>query len=315
MHRFAGIRFGTKNNNGEQLIDGMEPLSGIITALVTPFTPEGELKTESIKPLIDFQVNGGVDGLFLCGTAGLGTVMRTDQRVEMFRHSAKAATGRVKLLAHVGASSTEEAVNLAKEAEKAGVDAVGAVPPYFMKPDEESIIAHFKAIANATRLPVYIYNIPRQALNAVTPGMMLKLIEECSNIAGVKDSSRDFINVLNYLRMLPEDFTVICGTDSYIYPAMIMGAKGAITGYANGFPDVYTDFMKAIKSGDTEEAKRKQFNINILRSKLQKPPLAPHYEALRLRGVDAGVPRAPLRGMTDVEKANLKSELEKLGVL
>ena len=196
----------------------MEPLSGIITALVTPFTEKGELKTESIKPLIDFQIKGGVDGLFLCGTAGLGTVMRTDQRIEMFKQSVKAAKGRVKLLAHVGASSTEEAVTLAREAEKAGVSAVGAVPPYFMKPDEESIITHFKAIAGATKLPVYIYNIPRQALNAVTPSMMLKLIE-VPNIKGVKDSSRDFINVLDYLRVLPEDFTVICGIDSYIYPA------------------------------------------------------------------------------------------------
>ncbi len=292
----------------------MESLSGIITALVTPFTEKGELKIESIKPLIDFQVKGGVDGLFLCGTAGLGTVMRTDQRIEMFKLSTKAAKGRVKLLAHVGASSTEEAVTLAREAEKAGVDAVGAVPPYFMKPDEESIITHFEAIAGATKLPVYIYNIPRQALNAVTPSMMLKLIE-VPNIKGVKDSSRDFINVLDYLRVLPEDFTVICGTDSYIYPAMVMGARGAITGYANGFPDVYSDFLKAIKSGDQEAAKQKQFDINVLRSKLQKPPLAPHYEALRLRGVDAGVPRAPLRGMTDAEREVLKKELGKLGVL
>lgn len=292
----------------------MEPLSGIITALVTPFTEEGELKTESIKPLIDFQIKGGVDGLFLCGTAGLGTVMRTDQRIEMFKQSVKAAKGRVKLLAHVGAPSTEEAVILAREAEKAGVDAVGAVPPYFMKPDEESIITHFKSIAGATKLPVYIYNIPRQALNPVTPSMMLKLIE-VPNIKGVKDSSRDFINVLDYLRVLPEDFTVICGTDSYIYPAMVMGARGAITGYANGFPDVYSDFLKTIKSGDGEAAKQKQFEINVLRSKLQKPPLAPHYEALRLRGVDAGVPRAPLRGMTDSEREVLIKELEKLGVI
>jgi 4-hydroxy-tetrahydrodipicolinate synthase len=292
----------------------MEPLSGIITALVTPFTEKGELKTESIKPLIDFQVKGGVDGLFLCGTAGLGTVMRTDQRIEMFKQSVKAAKGRVKLLAHVGASSTEEAVILSGEAEKAGVDAVGAVPPYFMKPDEESIIAHFKAIADAIKLPVYIYNIPRQALNPVTPSMMLKLIET-PNIKGVKDSSRDFINVLEYLRVLPEDFTVICGTDSYIYPAMVMGARGAITGYANGFPDVYADFLNTIKSGSQEAAKQKQFEINVLRSKLQKPPLAPHYEALRMRGVDAGVPRAPLRGMTDAERVVLKKELEKLGVL
>jgi 4-hydroxy-tetrahydrodipicolinate synthase len=292
----------------------MEPLSGIITALVTPFTEDGEIKKEAIKPLIDFQVKGGVDGLFLCGTAGLGTVMRTDQRIEMFKESVKATKGRVKLLAHVGAPSTEEAVTLAREAEAAGVDAVGAVPPYFMKPDEESILNHFKAVADATKLPLYVYNIPGQAVNHVTPSMMLKLVE-VPNIRGIKDSSRDFINLLSYLQVLPEDFTVICGSDSYIYPAIVMGAKGAITGYANGFPDVYADFLKTIKSGDMEAASRKHFEINTLRSKLQKPPLAPHYEALRLRGVDAGVPRAPLRPMNDKERAEFKESLVKLGVL
>lgn len=292
----------------------MEPLSGIITALITPFTVEGELKKEAVKPLIDFQVKGGVDGLFLCGTAGLGTVMRTDQRIEMYQLSAKAARGRVKLLAHVGAPSTGEAVRLAVEAEKAGVDAVGAVPPYFMKPDEESILNHFKSIADATKLPLYIYNIPRQALNAVTPEMMLEL-SKVPNIQGVKDSSRDFINVLNYIRLLPDTFSVICGTDSYIYPAMVMGAKGAITGYANGFPDIYADFLKTIKSDDQEVAKRKQFEINVLRSKLQKPPLAPHYEALRLRGVDCGIPKAPLRAMTEDESAAFVREIEKLSIL
>lgn len=168
----------------------MKPLSGIITALVTPFTKEGEIKKEAIKPLIDFQIRGGVDGLFLCGTAGLGTVMRTDQRIEMFRESVKAAKGQIKILAHVGATSTEEALLLTEAAENSGVDAVGAIPPYFMKPDEESILNHFKTIAESTKLPVYVYNIPRQALNAVTPSMMLKLAQ-LPNVCGVKDSSRD----------------------------------------------------------------------------------------------------------------------------
>ncbi|TFH15279.1 dihydrodipicolinate synthase family protein [Candidatus Bathyarchaeota archaeon] len=313
---FSVIKFGTKNNNpvNTMVVSKMEPLSGIITALVTPFTETGELKTEAIQPLIDFQIKGGVDGLFLCGTAGLGSVMRTDQRVMMFKESAKAARGRIKLLAHVGAPSTEEAVILARAAESAVVDALGAVPPYFMKPDEESIIKHFKTVAEASKLPLYIYNIPGQAVNAVTPAMMLKLAQ-IPNIRGVKDSSRDFINLLNYLQVLPEDFTVICGSDSYIYPAMVMGARGAITGYANGFPDVYADFLRVIRSGDQDAAKRKQFELNVLRGKLQKPPLAPHYEALRLRGVDAGVPRAPLRGMTEKERVEFKESLMKLGVL
>ena len=292
----------------------MKAIQGIVTALVTPFTGEGEVKLDSIKPLIDFQVKGGVDGVFLCGTAGSGPIMRTDQRVTMFKESVKAINGRVSSLAHVGASSTEEAVTLAKEAEKAGVDAVGAVPPFFVKPDRVSIINHFKAIAAVIKIPLYVYNIPGNALNSVTPDMMLELAD-VPNITGIKDSSKDFINLLNYLRLLPEDFTVISGSDSYIYPAIVMGAKGAITGYANGFPDIYADFMKTIKEGDVKAAREAQWRINELRGNLQKPPLASHYEALRLRGIDAGVPRAPLRGMTDTERDDLRKRLNALGVL
>ncbi|MBN2334511.1 dihydrodipicolinate synthase family protein [Candidatus Bathyarchaeota archaeon] len=292
----------------------MSQLSGIITALVTPFDERGEVKTEALSGLIDFQVKGGVDGLFLCGTAGSGVMMRRDQRVQVFREAVKHGKGRVKLLAHVGAVSTEEAVSLAVAAEEAGVDAVGAVPPYFVKPDEESLVSHFKSIAEATELPMYVYNIPRNALNAVTPEMMLEL-SEVPNIVGVKDSSRDFIHLLEYLRVLPEDFSVICGTDSYIYPAALMGARGSITGYANAFPEVYARFWATIQRGDHEEARRQQFNINVLRKALQKPPLAPHYEALRLRGVDAGCPRAPLRDMTDTERGALRERLTELGAL
>ncbi len=292
----------------------MDSLSGIITALVTPFTVDGEIKVESIKPLIDFQVKGGVNGVFLCGTAGSGPIMRSDQRVLMFKESVKAINGRISSLAHVGAPSTEEAVNLAVEAEKAGVDAVGAVPPFFLKPDRTSILNHFKAIATAVKIPLYVYNIPGNAVNKVTPEMMVELADE-PNIRGVKDSSKDFINLLNYLRLLPEDFNVISGSDSYIYPAIMMGAKGSITGYANGFPDIYSEFWRVIGEGDVRAARDFQWRINELRGNLQKPPLASHYEALRLRGVDAGVPRAPLRGMTDSEKTDLKQRLDKLDVL
>jgi dihydrodipicolinate synthase/N-acetylneuraminate lyase len=220
----------------------------------------------------------------------------------------------VKLVAHIGAASTEEAVMLAEAAFKAGVDAVGAVPPFFLSLDNESILNHFNVVAEAARLPLYVYNIPRNAVNVVSPEMMLKL-SDVPNIVGVKDSSRDFINLLEYLRLLPEDFTVICGTDSYIYPAAIMGCKGCITGYANAFPDVYARFWNVIEEGLHEKARRLQFSVNVLRAALQKPPITPHYEALRLRGVDAGIPRPPLRCMRPDEKEDLKKRLMQLKVL
>ena len=289
-------------------------LSGIITAMLTPFDKEGEVKTDALRDLVDFQVEGGVNGLFLCGTAGSGALMRRDQRKTVFKTVTESSYCELKILAHVGAPSTEEAVDLARYAEDVGCHAVGAVPPYFVKPDHESLMEHFRVIAGSVNIPVYVYNMPRIVLNEVSPEMMVKLMD-VPNIIGVKDSSRDFINVLKYLQMLPDSFEVICGTDSYIYPAVHMGARGAITGYANAFPEIYSRFWDIITKGNHEDAKRMQFEINTLRATLQSPPLAPHYEALRLRGIEVGVPKAPLRDMTAEEKLLFKSRLQDLGVL
>ena len=288
-------------------------IEGIITALITPFDDGGEVDEGALKRLIDFQIKGGVNGLFLCGTAGLGVIMRQDQRVQTFRAAAKHSRGRIPLVAQVGAPSTEETVSLAKEAEAAGVDALGCVTPYYVTPDDESMLTHYKAVLKSVKLPVYVYNIPRNAVNNVSPELMKRLVE--AGIAGVKDSSRDFVQVMEYLQALPANSTVICGTDSYILPALLMGAKGAITGYANAFPEVYTQLWKSYKDGKSEEARQLQFRVNSLRKLLQKPAVSPHYEALRMRGIDCGNPRAPLRAMTDKESQSLREQLTRLGVL
>jgi len=292
----------------------LKSLEGIITALVTPFDAEGEVDEEALRELIDFQVDGGVDGLFVCGTAGLGALMRPDQRETVFEVSADHSGGKVQILAGVGAPSTEEAVSLARAAEAAGVDAIGCVTPYYVTPDDESMLSHYRAVCGAVNLPVYVYNIPRNATNNVSPDLMRRLCE-IPNLVGVKDSSRDFVQVMEYLQVLPKEASVICGTDSYILPAWLMGAKGAIMGYANAFPEVYAEFWAAYKAGRLEEARERQFLVNSLRKLLQKPPIAPHYEALRMRGVGAGSPRAPLRGMTGKEVEALRQGLEKLGLL
>jgi len=288
-------------------------IEGIITALITPFTAEGEVDEAALKRLVDFQIKGGVNGLFLCGTAGLGPIMREDQRVQAFRVAAKHSKGRIPIIAHVGAPSTEETLKLAREAEKAGVDALGCVTPYYVTPDDESMLTHYKTLRAAVKLPIYVYNIPRNAVNNVSPELMKRLVD--AGITGVKDSSRDFVQVMEYLQALPASASVICGTDSYILPALLMGAKGAITGYANAFPEVYAEFWKVYKEGRVDDARQLQFKVNSLRKLLQKPAVSPHYEALRLRGIDCGNPRAPLRAMNEKEAQTLKEQLTKLGVL
>jgi len=292
----------------------MSSIGGVITALVTPFDREGELMEDGLRELVEFQIGAGVNGLFLCGTGGSGAVMRPDQRRRVFEAAAEQAGGRVATIAHVGAPSTEEAVALAGHAEAAGVDAVGCVPPYYFTPDEASIIDHFRRVAGAVDLPVYVYNIPRHANTNIGPELMLRLCE-IENIRGVKDSSRDFIQLLEYIRLLPEGGEVLCGTDAYILPALIMGARGFISAYANAFPEAYVRLNDLYLRGEWEAAREEQFRLSSLRRALQRPPLAPHYEALRLRGLEAGYPRRPLRAMNEREAEALGTELRKLGLL
>jgi len=289
-------------------------MKGIITALITPFNKEGEVIENSMEDLIDFQVEAGINGLFLCGTAGLGAVMRTGQRKRVFEIAVEHASGRIPIIAHVGTPSTEESLQLAMYAKDAGVDAIGCVAPYYFRPDESSIIHHFSRISDVVDIPIYVYNIPRSANINIRPDLMLRLCK-IDKIVGVKDGSSDFTQVLEYLQILPPEISVICGNDSYILPALIMGARGAITGYANAFPEVYVDFYKQYLKGDIEAARKQQFRINALRNALQRPPIAPHYEVIKLRGIEVGYPRALLRAMTKRETDLLKTKLGELDLL
>lgn len=289
-------------------------IEGIITALITPFDGHGEVIEGSLRKLVEFQRRAGVNGLFLCGTAGSGAIMRPDQKKRVFEVAAEASGGRVATIAHVGAPSTEEAIDLAKCAGEAGVDAIGSVPPYYFAPDEAELTEYFRGLSEAVDLPIFVYNIPRNTNTNIQPELMAKLCG-IRNVVGVKDSSRDFVQLLEYISALPKEKTVICGTDSYILPALIMGAKGAITGYANAFPEAYVDFYGLFLKGDLEAARERQFKLNELRKALQKPQLAPHYEALRFRGFEVGRPRPPLRAMNEKESEGLRKRLVELGFL
>ena len=291
-----------------------ERLEGIIVALITPFDSEGEVKEEPLRSLVRFEIDKGANGLYPCGTAGSGAIMRLDQRKRVAEIVVDESSGRIPVMIHVGEASTEGSLELAKHAEKIGADALGCVTPYYYRPDDVSLEKHYRTIAEATELPLYLYNLPRYTNFNITPSLALKL-SAVPNIVGIKDSSRDFVQILQYLEQLPKDFTVICGTDAYILPALLMGAKGAITAYSNPFPEMYVELYKCFMRKEYEKAARVQFRLNSIREILDKPALAPLYEALRMRGMDMGNVRPPLRPMTAPEVNALHKRLAELRAL
>jgi len=287
---------------------------GIITALITPFTPSGEVEEDALRDVTDFLIEHGIHGLYPCGTAGEGMIMSLEDRKRVAEIVIDQTSGRIPVMVHVGAARTSETVELAKHAEDAGADAIGCVTPYYYSPDEEALIEHYRLVADAVSIPLFIYNIPRNTNVNITPELMLKLLK-LPNIVGLKDSSGNFIQVLEFIRKLPPETKIITGADAYIFPALVMGAKGVITAYSNPFPEIFLELYNAYQIKDWENARKMQLRINMLRSFLSNPPISPLKEALRMRGHYAGTVKRPLRPMTEEEKETLQKKLIETGFM
>jgi len=289
-------------------------IEGIITALLTPFTEKGDLDEEALQQLVEFQIKSGIHGLYPCGTVGEGPTMSIEQRKQVAEIVVDQVKARIPVIVHIGAINTTMTVELAKHAEKVGADALGCVTPYYFTLDDDAIIEHYRRVAKAVRIPIFVYNIPHRTNINITPNLMAKLAK-LPNIIGIKDSSRDFTQLCEYIEKLGKGFTVICGTDALIIPAFFMGAKGAISAISNVFPELFVDAYDAYKKGNYEKAIALQYKIIAARRVLGKPAIAPLKEALKMRRFRAGTVKNPLRPMTEKEIIKLRNSLIGLGLI
>ncbi len=287
------------------------PLHGIITALVTPFSVEGDLDQESLRELVDFQLKHNVDGFFVCGTTGLGPAMAADQRKKVTEIVVKEAERRIPVIVQVGAADPATSLELAVHAEKIGADAVASLTPFYYRPGDDAIVEYFGRLAKSTDLPLFVYNIPRHTGNNVNAKLLLRL-SKIQNIVGVKDSSQDFTQLVDYLAAMPKSFNVIVGTDSFLFSALYAGAKGGVSALANAFPEVMVDTYDAFVHKEAEKGAELQLQVNALRSAVSNPPIAPLLEMLRLRGLKSGHVKPPLRSMTSDEIVELRTSVSKL---
>jgi len=281
-------------------------LHGIITALVTPFSNNGQVDEEALRELVQFQIRSGANGLFPLGTTGMGPAMEPDERKRVAEIVVKEAQGRIPVIVQVGAADPIVSVDLARHAERFGADAVACLTPFYYHPGTDSIIEHYKRLAASTKLPVLVYNIPSNTGNNVDAKLLVQL-SRIPNIVGIKDSSRDFSQLLDYLGSVPQGFTVINGTDSYLFSAFCAGVNAGVSATANPFPELFVEMYEAYKASDLAKGERLQKKIHSLCAAMSNPPLAPLLEALKMRGLKSGNVRPPLRQMNTEEIAALRS--------
>ncbi|HYB84460.1 MAG TPA: dihydrodipicolinate synthase family protein [archaeon] len=286
-------------------------LHGIITALVTPFSANNDVDDAALEELVRFQVRSGVHGLFALGTTGMGPVMEPDERKRVAETVVRSADGKVPVIVQVGDANPAVAIDLARHAEEARADAVACLTPFYYQPGAESMIEHYTRLTRATSLPVLIYNIPRNTGNNVDAKLLHKL-SRIPNVIGIKDSSRDFSQLLDYLKAVPDGFTVINGTESYQFSAFCAGVKAGVSATANLVPELFVRMYEAYKSGDLKLGEDMQKRIHSLREATSNPPIAPLLEALKIRGLKSGSVRPPLRRMTSEEVGTLRETLSPL---
>ncbi len=283
---------------------------GTLTALVTPFR-DGAIDTSAFAKLLDAQIAAGVTGIVAVGTTGESPTLSHEEREEVISLAVTTANKRCQVLAGTGSNATQHAVTDTKMAEKLGVDGALLVAPYYNKPSQEGLFRHFKTIADATSLPIVLYNIPGRCGVDIVPDTVARLAKECRNIVSIKEASGSVERISELRMRLPEPFTILSGDDSLTLPFMSVGAAGVVSVASNLFPAEVCALVRAFESGDLKSATNSHHKMfPLFKDLFIEPNPVPVKTALGWRGAMSGEVRLPLCDMGEANQARLRKTLD-----
>jgi len=287
--------------------------------LVTPFKEGGEVDEAGLRALVNHLIEvEGVDGLVPCGTTGESPTLSHEEHGRVIEVVVQEARGRVPVIAGTGSNSTAEAIEMTRHAEEVGADATLQVCPYYNKPMQDGLLAHFEAVAKATRLPVILYNIPGRTGRNIEPETIIAL-SQIENIVGVKDACGDLaqtMRVLEATRKRGEPFFVLSGEDALTFSMMGLGGHGGICAVGNVIGREYTEMVHLMLEGRTEEAREIHYRtLPVVRALFLETNPVPVKEAMNMMGLPAGALRLPLTPMKQSNREVLRKALIDLGRL
>ncbi|MGG0657213.1 4-hydroxy-tetrahydrodipicolinate synthase [Rummeliibacillus pycnus] len=284
----------------------------ILTAMVTPFDQNGEIDFPAAKKLINYLIANGTDGLVVAGTTGESPTLTTEEKVELFKFVVGTVAGRVPVIAGTGSNNTRESIELTKQAENTGVDGIMLVVPYYNKPSQEGLYQHFKTIAEATALPIILYNIPGRSVINMSVETIVRLAQ-ISNIVAIKDASGNLDGMADTISQTPSDFSVYTGEDSLTLPALSIGATGVISVASHIIGNEMQEMISKFKNGKTQEAAQDHRRLlPIFNGLFAAPNPSPVKAALNLKGVAVGGVRLPILPLNDEEMCALQEVLHPL---
>lgn len=295
----------------------MEKLHGIIVPMVTPLNVDGSLDFKATETLVEHLIAGGVHGIFVLGTTGEAQGLSAGQRAEFATFAGKSIAGRVPYIVGVSDTSIADSIELAKTAQAAGACGVVATPPYYFAPSQDDMVAWFTALADASPIPVYLYNMPSHVKVNIDPATAARLAEH-PNIRGLKDSSHNmtYFQTLSYLTKDQDDFVLFVGPEEQTAQAVLLGGAGGVNGGANMFPDLYVKAYDAAILGDLETVKKCQKAILHIATAIYTVGDGPSSYlqglkgAMELLGLCNRTLALPYTAMSDEKMAVLKAALD-----
>ena len=289
--------------------------TGAGTALVTPMKQDGSVDFTRLGQLIDNQIEAGIDALIICGTTGESAALSECEHISCVEYAVRRAAGRVPVIAGAGSNNTAKAVRLSKAAAEAGANALLHVTPYYNKTSQQGLIRHFTAVADATDLPVILYNVPSRTGVNIAP-QTCRILADHPNIAALKEASGNLSQAAETAQLCGDDLTIYSGNDDQILPLLSIGAKGVISVLSNLLPKETHQLCQLCLDGNLEESRRLQLKllplIHALFSDVNPIPIK---EAMKLTGFDCGPCRLPLVEMSPEGKENLRNRLQEAGLL
>ncbi len=287
---------------------------GLFAPNITPFSAQS-VDEPALRRLLDYLIEGNVNGLAPCGTTGESATLSHEEHRRVVELTIEHAAGRVPVIAGAGSNSTREAVELVQHAEGAGADAVLVICPYYNRPTQAGLVAHFSRLAEATSLPVIMYNIPKRTgvnMDAATTAELAGI----PNIVGIKEASGDLNQIAEIIRLAPPDFAVLSGDGDLTFSICCLGGVGAILAEAHILPGEWRRMVELIAAGRIDEAREIHYRfLPLCRALFLETNPAPVKAALELLDITPSSVRLPLLPATDRCRAALRQELQKLGLL
>jgi 4-hydroxy-tetrahydrodipicolinate synthase len=288
--------------------------SGSMTAIITPFR-DGRVDGDALERLVEFQVQNGTSAIVPCGSTGESSTLSHAEHAEVVRLVVKLVRGRIPVIAGTGSNCTSEAIALTRAAQEVGAAAALLISPYYNKPTQEGIYQHYKSIAEATRFPLIVYNIPGRTASKIEATTIARLAE-LKEIVGLKEATGSLDEAQEAIRLCGDKIEVYSGDDSLTLPILAVGGVGVISVVANVMPKESAQMVAACRRGDWETARRLHYQLlPLIRALFLETNPIPVKAAIAMMGYCQDELRLPLLPMSDAARAKLRAVMEQFGLL